>query len=102
MVKVKKGLWVLVEAKPGKESAVAQFLSGALPLAEKEPATVAWFALQLGPSTFGIFDVFPDEAGRQAHLSGPTAAALMEKASDLLSRPPTIEPLDVLAAKLKG
>jgi quinol monooxygenase YgiN len=77
-------------------------LSGALPLAEKESATVAWFALQLGPSTFGIFDVFPDEAGRQAHLSGPIAAALMEKASDLLSRPPTIEQLDVLAAKLKG
>jgi quinol monooxygenase YgiN len=99
---VKKGLWILVEAKPGKENAVAQFLSGALPLAEKESATVAWFALQLGPSTFGIFDVFPDEAGRQAHLSGPIAAALMEKASDLLSRPPTIEQLDVLAAKLKG
>jgi len=99
---VKKGLWVLVEAKPGKESAVAQFLSGALPLAEGEPDTAAWFALQLGPSTFGIFDVFPDDAGRQAHLSGPIAAALMEKASDLLSRPPKIEKLDVLAAKLKS
>src|ERR1700686_4193987 len=99
---VKKGLWVLVEAKPGKESALAQFLSGALPLAEREPDTAAGFALQLGPSTFGIFDVFPDDAGRQAHLSGPIAAALMEKASDLLSQPPKIEKLDGLAANQKS
>jgi quinol monooxygenase YgiN len=98
---VKKGLWVRLEAKPGKESEIAQFLSGALPLAEEEPATRAWFALQLGPSSFGIFDVFPDEAGRQTHLSGPIAAALMEKASELFSQPPAIEKLDILAAKLK-
>jgi quinol monooxygenase YgiN len=98
---VKKGLWVRLEAKPGKESEIAQFLSGALPLAEEEPATKAWFALQLGPSSFGIFDVFPDEAGRQTHLSGPIAAALMEKASELFSQPPAIEKLDILAAKLK-
>ncbi len=99
---VKVGLFVRVEAKPGKEDAVAGFLSGALPLAEKEPATTAWFAIRLGPSTFGIFDVFPDDSGRQAHLSGPIAAALMEKASELLAKPPTIEKVDVLAAKLKG
>jgi quinol monooxygenase YgiN len=97
---VTKGLWVRLEAKVGKESTVAQFLSGALPLANNEPATTAWFALQLGPSTFGIFDVFPDETGRQAHLTGPIAAALMQNASELLSQPPTIEKLDVLAAKL--
>lgn len=99
---VKFGLFVRLEAKPGKEEEVAAFLSGALPLAEKEPATTAWFAIRIGPSTFGVFDVFPDEAGRQAHLSGPIAAALMEKASELLAHPPTIEKVDVLAAKLKA
>lgn len=98
---VKKGLWVRLEAKPGKEGDVEKFLSGALPLAEQEPATAAWFALKLGPSTFGVFDVFPDESGRQAHLEGPIAAALMANASALLSQPPSIEKLDVLAAKLK-
>ena len=99
---VKTGLFVRLEAKLGKEEEVAKFLSGALPLAEKEPATTAWFAMRFGPSTFGIFDVFPDDAGRQAHLSGPIAAALMEKASELLSEAPRIEKLDVLAAKLRS
>ena len=95
-------LLVRLEAKPGKEDAVAEFLSGALPLAQAEPATTAWFALRLGNSTFGIFDAFPDDAGRQAHLSGPIAAALMEKASELLAVPPKIEKVDVLASKLPG
>ena len=99
---VKTGLFVRLEAKLGKEEEVAKFLSGALPLAEKEPATTAWFAMRFGPSTFGIFDAFPDDAGRQAHLSGPIAAALMEKASELLSEAPRIEKLDVLAAKLRS
>ena len=98
---IKTGLLVRLEAKSGKEDEVAKFLSSALPLAEKEPATKAWFAIRLGPSTFGIFDVFPNEAGRQAHLSGPIAAALGEKASELFSQPPEIEQVDVLAAKLK-
>jgi quinol monooxygenase YgiN len=98
---VKLGLLARLEAKPGKEEEVANFLSSALSLAEKEPATTAWFAIRLGPSTFGIFDVFPDEAGRKAHLAGPIAAALMEKASELLTLPPQIEKVDVLAAKLK-
>lgn len=97
---VKLGLLARLEAKPGKEQAVADFLASALALAENEPATTAWFAVRLGPSTFGIFDVFPDESGRQAHLSGPIAAALMAKASELLAQPPVIEKLDVLAAKL--
>ena len=69
---------------------------------EEEPATVAWFGIQMGPSTFGIFDAFPDEAGRQAHLSGKVAAALMAKAGDLLAQPPSIQKVDVLAAKLPG
>lgn len=89
-----------LEAKPGKEAEVADLLKGALPLANAEPATTVWFALQLGPSTFGIFDAFPDEAGRQAHLSGQIASALMAKAPELLATPPSIEPVDVLAAKL--
>jgi quinol monooxygenase YgiN len=89
-----------LEAKPGKEDEVAALLTNALPLANAEPATTVWFALKLGPTTFGIFDAFPDEAGRTAHLAGQIAAALMAKAPELLARAPTIEPVDILAAKL--
>jgi quinol monooxygenase YgiN len=99
---VRVGLWVPLHAKAGKEAEVENFLKSALPLAQQEARTTAWFVLRLGPSTFGIFDVFPDEAGRQAHLDGPIAAALMAKASELLAQPPKIERLDVLAAKLPG
>ncbi len=74
---VKFALYVRLEAKPGKESDVENFLRGGLSIVQQEPATTAWFAIRLGPSTFGIFDAFPDEAGRQAHLSGRVAAALM-------------------------
>lgn len=97
---VKTALLVRLEAKTGKEAEVADFLRGGLAIVEDEPDTIAWFALQLGPSTFGIFDAFPDDAGRQAHLSGRLAAALMARASELFSQPPTIEQVDVLAAKL--
>jgi quinol monooxygenase YgiN len=97
---VKVALLVRLQAKPGKEAEVARFLEGGLPLVEQEPATTAWFGIQLGPSTFGIFDAFPDEAGRQAHLSGRVAAALMAKAPELFASPPVIEKVDVLAAKL--
>jgi quinol monooxygenase YgiN len=97
---VKVGLLVQLQAKPGKEAEVAAFLKQGLSLAQQEPATTAWFALQLSPSTFGIFDVFPDDSGRQSHLSGPIAAALMTNASDLLAQPPVIEKVDILAAKL--
>jgi len=97
---IKLALFVQLEAKPGKESALEDFLQGGLPVVKKEPATTAWFALRLGPRRFGIFDVFPDEAGREAHLSGRVAAALMEKAGELLAKPPVIEKIDVLAAKL--
>jgi quinol monooxygenase YgiN len=93
-------LFVRMEAKPGKESEVERFLRGGLQLVQEEPATTAWFGIRLGPSTFGIFDAFPDEAGRQAHLSGKVAAALMAKAPELLASPPSIEKVDVLAAKL--
>jgi quinol monooxygenase YgiN len=97
---VKVALFVRLEAKPGKEAEVENFLRGGLPLVQEEPATIAWFGIRLGPSTFGIFDAFPNDAGRQAHLSGKVAAALMAKASELFSQPPRIEMVDVLAAKL--
>jgi len=97
---LKTALFVRLEAKPGKEKEIADFLRSALPLVNAEPATSVWFGIQLGPSTFGIFDAFPDEAGRQAHLTGKVAAALMAKASELFSQPPSIEKVDVLAEKL--
>jgi quinol monooxygenase YgiN len=95
-------LLVRLEAKPGKEADVENFLKGGLPIVQEEPATTAWFAIRMGPSTFGIFDAFPDDAGRQAHLSGRVAAALMAQAADLFTQPPSIEQVDVLAAKLPG
>lgn len=97
---VKFGLLVTLKAKAGKEHEVEEFLKSALPIVRQEPATTAWFAIRLGQSEFGIFDVFPDEAGRDAHLSGAVAAALMEKAQELLAEPPRIEKIDVLAHKL--
>ncbi len=97
---VSVALYVRLEAKPGKEQEVEAFLKAGLPIVQEEPQTVAWFGIRLGPSTFGIFDAFPDEKGRQAHLSGKVAAALMAKAPELLAKPPVIEKVDVLASKL--
>ncbi|HEX3773553.1 MAG TPA: antibiotic biosynthesis monooxygenase [Polyangiaceae bacterium] len=97
---VRVGLLVRLVAKPGKESILGEFLASALPLAQAEPATSAWFALRISANEFGIFDVFPDDSGRKAHLNGPIAAALMAKADELLAEPPRIEQVDVLAAKL--
>jgi len=98
----KLGLYVALEAKSGKEAELAEFLIGALPLVEAEPATTAWFALRMGPTSFGIFDAFADEAGREAHLAGEVAKALMAKAPELLAKPPSINKIDVLADKLPG
>ena len=95
-------LSVRLEAKPGKEAEVESFLRGGLSIVENEPATTTWFAIRLGPTTFGIFDEFPDQAGRQAHLAGQVAAALKARASELFAEPPKIEMVDVLAAKLPG
>ena len=97
---VNVALWVRLEAKPGKAAAVEAFLNSGLALALQEPATIAWFALKIGPTSFAIFDAFPDDAGRTAHLLGPIAAALMANAAELLSVPPLIEKVDVLAAKM--
>lgn len=97
---VHKALLARLEAKPGKEAAVKDLLTSAVALANQEARTTVWFALKLGPSTFGVFDAFADEDGRQAHLNGPIAQALMANAPELLSRPPQIDPVDVLGAKL--
>ncbi|MGH2590644.1 MAG: putative quinol monooxygenase [Actinomycetota bacterium] len=96
------GLLVPLKAKPGKEADVARFLEGGLALVNEEPATTAWFAIRLGPSDFAIVDFFPDDAGRQAHLSGRVAEALMAQAPDLFAEPPDIRSADVIAAKLPG
>jgi quinol monooxygenase YgiN len=96
---VNVGILARMEAKPGKEDEVAAFLEGALPLVEEEPDTVTWYAIRIGPSEFGIFDTFEDDAGRQAHLSGKVAEALMANSSELFVRPPDIRPVDVLASK---
>ena len=97
---VHKALLARLEAKPGKEAAVKDLLVSAVALANQEARTKVWFALKLGPSTFGVFDAFADEGGRQAHLNGPIAQALMANAPELLSKPPQIDPVDVLGAKL--
>jgi quinol monooxygenase YgiN len=94
------GLLATLRAKPGREDDLASFLKSALPLAEAEDDTIAWFAIKIDDTTFGIFDVFPGPEGRQTHLDGPIAAELMSKADDLLSSAPDIRPIDVLAAKL--
>ena len=96
---VKFALLARMEAKPGKEEILEQFLKSALSLAVEEKDTVVWFALKIGPSTFGIFDTFNNEEGREAHLKGRIAAALMEHAEDLLSSPPVIEKAELLAVK---
>ena len=99
---LKYSLLARLEAKPGKEGAVADFLASALPLANAEHTTPVWFAFRIGTSTFGIFDAFADEAGRAAHLAGPIAQALMAHADELLAQPPVIERLDLLASKIPG
>lgn len=94
------GLFVSLEAKPGKEREVADFLQSGLSIVQDEPATLTWYAVRIGPTTFGIFDTFPDDAGRQAHLAGRVAAALKARAEELFARPPVIERIDILAEKI--
>ncbi|HEX3321240.1 MAG TPA: antibiotic biosynthesis monooxygenase [Terriglobales bacterium] len=99
MANAKVGLLVILEAKPGKEQEVESFLRGGLDLVQQEPATLQWYGIRLGPSKFGIFDTFPDEGGRQAHLEGRVAAALMANAAELLAKAPSIEKVEILASK---
>jgi quinol monooxygenase YgiN len=98
---VKNGLFVRLHAKPGKEAELAKLLEGGLSIVQEEGETPLWFAVKFDSKTFAIFDAFNNEAGRQAHLSGRLAAALMAKASELLAQPPNIEKLDILASKVK-
>jgi quinol monooxygenase YgiN len=95
---VKVGLFVRLEAAPGREAEVATFLRNGLDLVQQEPGTTVWYAIQLGPSTFGIFDAFEDESAREEHLNGAVAQGLSDNA-DLFAEPPAIEQVDVLAAK---
>ncbi|MCX8561968.1 antibiotic biosynthesis monooxygenase [Mycolicibacterium mucogenicum] len=97
---IRAGLLVRVHARPGKEAEVAQFLADAQAIVEQEPETRAWFAVQFDASTFGIFDVFPDDAGRQAHLAGGVGTELTHRAEELFTVSPAIENVEVLACKL--
>lgn len=99
---VNKALAVILTAKPGKEAEVEEFLKGGLALVEDEPLTVTWYAVKYGTSTFGIFDTFDGDEGREAHLNGKVAEALMAKADELLAQPPRIEKVEVIAAKTAG
>jgi len=98
----KYAILALLNAKPGKEKDVEEFLKSALPLAEREPATTSWYVVKLGPTKFGIFDTFKDEAGRNAHLRGEIAKALFARAAELLASPPLVEQLEILASKAPG
>jgi quinol monooxygenase YgiN len=102
MVMVKHALFVKLDAKPGKEREIEDFLKNGLAIVSREPATISWYALKLSPSTFGIFDTFVDESGRQAHLAGRVAEALMAQAPNFLAQAPSIEKIEILAAKLPG
>ena len=93
-------LWAQLEAKPGKEKELEEFLKSALPLAQAEPLTTTWYALKIGPSMYGIFDTFVDEEGRKAHMDGEIAKALFAKADELLAKPPQIDQPTILAAKV--
>jgi len=96
---IKVGILLKVEAKPGKEQDVADFLKSATALVEEEPETINWYGFKINESTFGVFDTFPGEDGRKAHLAGKVAEALMKHAPDLLASPPVIEFVDILASK---
>jgi quinol monooxygenase YgiN len=96
---IKLALFARFEAKPGRQAAVEEFLQAGLALANQEAATPIWFALKLSETVYGVFDAFETEAGRQAHLSGPIAQALMAKSDELFVRQPSIEPIEVLGLK---
>lgn len=95
----KLAIWAQLEAKPGKEEELEAFLKSAQPLAEREPGTISWYAIKMGPGKYGIFDTFADENARNAHLNGEIAKALFAKANDLLAKPPKIDKPEILASK---
>lgn len=99
---IKVALMVRIEAKSGKEKEVENFIQGALPLAEAELDTITWYAIKINSSTFGVFDTFANDEGRNTHMAGEIAKALMANASELLATDPVIEYVDILAAKVTG
>ncbi len=99
---IDRGFLATLVAKPGKEQQLADFLNSALPLANAEPGTITWYAIRIDDTTFGIFDTFETQEAREAHINGPIAKALMDRADDLLAQPPTIQPVNVLASKTPG
>lgn len=99
---IQLALFARIEAKPGKEAEVEAFLKAALSMANDEPSTPIWFALKLGPATFGVFDAFHDETGRQRHLNGPIAQALMAQGPELFASAPSIEAIEVIGLKNRG
>ncbi|HWZ97547.1 MAG TPA: antibiotic biosynthesis monooxygenase [Candidatus Dormibacteraeota bacterium] len=98
----KLAIWVQLNAKPGKEAEVEKFLQSAQPLAERESETITWYAVKMAPGSYGIFDTFADDSGRNAHLTGDIAKALFARAEELFAAPPEVHKLEVLAAKVPG
>ncbi len=98
----KFAIWAQMEAKPGKEQEVEEFLKSAQPMAEQEQGTTTWYALKIGPNKYGIFDTFADEQARDAHVHGEIAKALFAKAKDLFTKEPEIDMPSILAAKAPG
>lgn len=99
---VTKALYVPLKAKPGKEGDVEAFLDSGLGLVQDEPETITWYALKEAEGQYAIFDTFPDDDGRQAHLNGKVAEALMANADELFAEPPDIHQIDLIAAKVPG
>jgi quinol monooxygenase YgiN len=95
----KKAIWVMLKAKPGKEGDVEAFLKQGATMSKDEPETVTWYGVKIAPGMYGVFDTFDDEAGRDAHLNGEIAKALMANASELFSNELKIEKMDILADK---
>src|SRR5882672_10445896 len=98
----KLAIWAQLNAKPGKEQEVEKFLKSAQPLAEREEGTINWYAVKMAPGSYGIFDTFADDSGRNAHLTGEIAKALAARAGELFAEPPEIHKLEILAAKVPG
>jgi predicted SnoaL-like aldol condensation-catalyzing enzyme/quinol monooxygenase YgiN len=99
---VTKGLIVTIEVKPGREADIETMLRSGLAEVQKEPDTIAWLAIRLGPTTFAVVDVFPDDAGRQFHLDAGRDRLAGDTLADLLAAPPSFTYTDVVAAKLPG
>lgn len=95
----KQAIWVMLKAKPGKEAEIEAFLAQGASMANDEPGTVTWYGVRMGPGVYGVFDTFDDEAGRDAHLSGEIAKALMAKAPELFTNEPRIEQMEILSSK---